>query len=186
VTPHETFPPQEVVKAVLFATGDAVPLDHLAAALERGADETRVILNQLADELQRAHAGIQLFEADGRFQLCTNPAYHPFVQKMRPEPSQRNLTQPLLETLSIVAHKQPATKGMIEEIRGVQADHAVNKLLEYGLIAEAGRLDAPGKPILFATSDEFLRYFGIKNVTEFLEAVENGAQITLEETETPA
>ena len=85
---------------------------------------------------------------------------------------------PLLETLSIIAYKQPVTKTVIEAIRGVNADHAVSKLMEYGLVAELGRLDAPGKPILFGTSEGFLRYFGIKSVEEFL-AVQVAEQLEL-------
>jgi segregation and condensation protein B len=100
--------------------------------------------------------------------LCTNPKYHGYAKNLLPAAQKRPLTMPLLETMSIIAYRQPVTKAVIEEIRGVNADHAVNKLMEYGVVNEFGRLDAPGKPILFGTSEGFLRYFGLKTVEEFL------------------
>jgi segregation and condensation protein B len=105
-------------------------------------------------------------EAEDAFRLCTNAEYSEEVRRLLQKPLRKPLTQPLLETLSIIAYKQPVTKGVIEEIRGVNADHAVNKLLEYGLIIEKGRLEAPGRPILFGTSEDFLRVYGLTRVEE--------------------
>jgi segregation and condensation protein B len=97
--------------------------------------------------------------------MCTNPDYYAYVQELLKNPQRKILTQALIETLAIIAYKQPVTKAQIEEIRGVNADHAVNKLMEYRLVVEKGRLDAPYRPILFGTSDEFLKYFGFTNLT---------------------
>lgn len=159
---------QKILEAMLFAAGDAVLLSKLAEALGCDIPVTRRLLTDMADRYKYEEAGIQLIEINDSFQLCSNPKYHDYAKSLLPKATKRNLTQTLLETLSIIAYKQPVTKSLIEEIRGVNADHAVNKLMEYGLVIEQGRLDAPGKPILFGTSEDFLRYFGLKTVDEFL------------------
>jgi len=159
---------EKILEAVLFAAGDAVPTALLAEAIGCDIPAVRGLLSHMSERYASEAAGIQLMEIEDTFQLCTNPKYHDYAKRLLPENPRRNLTQPLLETLSIIAYKQPVTKGVIEEIRGVSADHAVNKLMEYGLIEERGRLDAPGKPILFGTSEDFLRYFGLRTVEDFL------------------
>jgi len=160
---------EKILEAILFAAGDAVPTVRLAEALGCSIPIARGLLIHMAERYADEESGIQLVEIEDAFQLCSNPKYHSYAKRLLPGPSRRSLTQPLLETLSIIAFKQPVTKAVIEEIRGVNADHAVNRLMEYGLIAECGRLDAPGKPILFGTSEDFLRYFGLRSVDEFLE-----------------
>ena len=110
--------------------------------------------------------GIHLIELDGSFQLCTKPEMYEYLIKIASQPKRRVLTDVLLETLSIIAYKQPVTKMEIEKIRGVSSDHAVNKLVEYNLVCELGRLDAPGRPMLFGTTEEFLRSFGVESVDE--------------------
>ncbi|MCL2398120.1 MAG: SMC-Scp complex subunit ScpB [Defluviitaleaceae bacterium] len=159
---------QKILEAILFAAGNAVPVAHLAKALECDIPAVRGLLMHMSECYEAQESGIQLAEIKDSFQLCTNPEYHEYAKKLLPESPKPSLTQPLLETLSIIAYKQPVTKALIEEIRGVSAVHAVNRLLEYGLVEELGRLDAPGKPILFGTSEDFLRYFGIRTVDEFL------------------
>ena len=161
---------EKILEAVLFAAGDAVPIAALALSLGYDIPATRSMLQRMSETYTEEEAGIQLMEIDDMYQLCTNPKYHEYAQHLLPEPSRRSLTQPLLETLSIIAYKQPVTKSVIEGIRGVSAEHAVNKLMEYGLVSEKGRLDAPGKPILLGTSPDFLRYFGLKTVNDFLNA----------------
>lgn len=159
---------QKILEAVLFAAGNAVPVSHLAKALECDIPAVRGLLTHMSERYESEESGIQLLEIKDSFQLCTNPKYYVYAKKLLPESPKPSLTQPLLETLSIIAYKQPVTRVLIEEIRGVSAVHSVNKLLEYGLVEEQGRLNAPGKPILFGTSEEFLRYFGIRTVEEFL------------------
>ncbi|MCL2421078.1 MAG: SMC-Scp complex subunit ScpB [Defluviitaleaceae bacterium] len=159
---------EKILEAVLFAVGDPIPAARLAEAVGCDIPAVRGLLNHMMERYDNEDAGIQLMEIKDAYQLCTNPKYHEYAKRLLPEAPKRTLTQPLLETLSIIAYKQPVTKSMIEEVRGVNADHAVNKLLEYGLVEERGRLDAPGKPILFGTSEDFLRYFGLKTVDDFL------------------
>ena len=98
--------------------------------------------------------------------MCTKPEYYEQLIKVASQPRKYVLTDVLLETLSIIAYKQPVTKLEIEKIRGVSSDHAVNKLVEYGLAKELGRLDAPGRPMLFGTTEEFLRTFGVQSIEE--------------------
>jgi segregation and condensation protein B len=118
----------------------------------------------MSEEYERDCRGFLLRQINESYQLCSNPIYFEAVSLLVQAPVKRVITHALMETLSIIAYKQPVTKAQIEEIRGVSADHAVNKLMEFGLVAEKGRLDAPGKPILFATSEEFLRHFGFGNL----------------------
>ena len=157
----------KILEAVLFAAGDAVPLARLAEAVGLDIPAVRGLLSNMAERYKEENSGILLVEMYDTYQLCTNPKYYDFARRLLPDSPKRALTQSLLETLAIVAYKQPVTKAVIEEIRGVNADHAVNKLMEYGLVEEQGRLDAPGRPILFGTSRDFLRHFGLQSVEEF-------------------
>jgi segregation and condensation protein B len=122
------------------------------------------IVHNLMDDYQAAGRGMQIIELDGSFQMCTSPEMYDYVIQLTHQPKKHTLTDVMLETLAIVAYKQPVTKAEIEQIRGVSCSHAINRLLEYGLITEAGRLNAPGRPILFATTEEFLRTFGVQSV----------------------
>jgi segregation and condensation protein B len=157
---------EKILEALLFAGGESVPLPKLAEAIECGIPVTRNLLARMAEAYEREAAGILIMETDEHYRLCTNPAYYGYVQRLMQLPPRKPLSPSVLETLSIIAYKQPVTKAVIEEIRGVNVDYAVNRLLAYGLIMEKGRLDAPGKPLLFGTSEEFLRFYGLKNVDE--------------------
>lgn len=159
---------EKMLEAMLFASGESVPVAKLAEALGCDIPLTRNLLARMSETYANDGAGIQLREVDDAYRLCTNPAFYPSIQRLLKTKPRRPLSQTLLETLAIIAFKQPVTKSIIENIRGVNSDHAVNKLLEYGLIAEAGRLDAPGRPILFETSEEFLLFYGLKSVDELV------------------
>jgi segregation and condensation protein B len=120
----------------------------------------------MMDQYENDSRGIQIIELDGAFQLCTKTSMFEVLTKIAHIPKKHVLTDILLETLSIIAYKQPITKMEIEKIRGVKSDHAVNKLIEYNLVCEVGRLDAPGRPIVFGTTEEFLRSFGVHSIEE--------------------
>ena len=152
---------QAAVEAILFAMGDSVELGRIAAAIERTPGETEEVLKKLGKSYEDAGRGIQLIELEGSYQLCTKKEYYGCLTSVASQPKKAVLTDVLLETLSIIAYRQPVTKAGIEKIRGVKSDHAVNKLIEYGLVQELGRLNAPGRPLLFGTTEEFLRDFGI-------------------------
>lgn len=154
------------IEAILFTMGEAVELERIAAAVEHDVDTTRKIIHNMMDNYDEQSRGIQIIELDGAFQMCTKAEMYQTLIKIAHIPKKHILTDVLLETLSIIAYKQPITKQEIEAIRGVKSDHAVNKLVEYNLITEVGRMDAPGRPILFGTSEEFLRSFGIQSLQD--------------------
>ena len=155
-----------VIEAVLFTMGESVETAKLAAAIEQDVSTTVKLIHNLMDRYEAEDRGIKIIELGDSFQLCTKPETYEYLIKVAAQPKKQVLTDVLLETLSIIAYKQPVTKLEIEKIRGVKSDHAVNKLVEYNLVCERGRLDAPGKPILFGTTEEFLRRFSIHSLDE--------------------
>ena len=118
------------------------------------------------DHYRAKNRGIQIVELDGAFQLCTKSSLYEYLIRVAKQPKKITLSDVVMETLSIIAYKQPITKLEIEKIRGVKCDHAVNRLVEYDLVKELGRLDAPGRPLLFGTTEEFLRSFGVQSIDE--------------------
>lgn len=157
---------EAVVESILFISGEAVTLNVIAQAINMDKATTKAIINSLIEKYSNEKRGIQIIEINSLYQMCTSPQCFEYIRNMYKSPQKQGLTQALLETLAIIAYKQPITKAQIEEIRGVSAEHAVNKLVEKRLVCEAGRMDTPGKPILFRTTNEFLRYFGFKSVKE--------------------
>ncbi|MDR1209819.1 MAG: SMC-Scp complex subunit ScpB [Clostridiales bacterium] len=151
-------------EAILFASAEPVAPDRLARALGVDPGAAEKLITLLSDAYDAAGRGLRVARVGGGYSISTRPEYADSVRAFVSAQKKRQLTQALLETLAIVAYRQPVTKAEIEEIRGVNADHAVNKLMEYGLVVEKGRLDAPYKPLLFGTSDEFLRYFGFSGL----------------------
>ncbi len=152
------------IEAILFTMGEAVELDRIASALDHDEETIRRLIHNMMDQYEAEERGIHIIELDGAFQLCTKPTMYESIIKIAHVPKKHVLTDVLLETLSIIAYKQPITKLQIEAIRGVKSDHSVNKLVEYNLVCEMGRLDAPGRPILFGTTEEFLRAFGLHSL----------------------
>lgn len=155
-----------VLEAILFTMGDSVEIDRLAAVIEEDKGETKKLLDEMAEEYRREDRGISLTTLDNAVQLCTKSELYEYLIKIAKTPKKFVLTDTLLETLSIIAYKQPITRLEIEKVRGVSCDHAVNRLLEFELITEVGRLDAPGRPLLFGTTEQFLRSFGVKSIEE--------------------
>lgn len=158
-----------VLEAILFTMGESVEIDRLAAVIEEDKKTTQALLEEMAAEYQAEERGIGLTTLDDAVQLCTKGELYEYLIKIAKAPKKFVLTDTLLETLSIIAYKQPVTRLEIERIRGVSCDHAVNKLLEYDLITEVGRMDAPGRPLLFGTTEQFLRSFGVKSIGELPE-----------------
>ena len=157
---------EAVIEAVLFTMGESVEVEKLAAAIEHDVDTTKKIVHNMMDRYEENNRGIKIIELENAFQMCTKPEYYEQLIKVASQPRKYALTDVLLETLSIIAYKQPVTRLEIEKIRGVSCEHAVNKLVEYGLAKELGRLDAPGRPMLFGTTEEFLRVFGVQSIEE--------------------
>ena len=163
------FPPTEnekeqeaVIEAVLFTMGRSVELRQLAAAIGQNQETARKAVERLMARYSRSkNCGMQIIVLDDSYQMCTKAKYYENLIRVASTPKKQVLTEVMLETLSIIAYKQPVTKLEIEKIRGVKSDHAVNRLIEYNLVYEVGRMDAPGRPALFATTEELLRRFGV-------------------------
>lgn len=154
------------IEAILFSSGHSVELKKIAEAVEHDLDTTKKIIHNLMDQYNRPSRGIKIIELNDAFQMCTKKEYYDVLVRLALQPKKATLTDVMLETLSIIAYKQPVTKMEIEKIRGVKCDHAINRLMEYGLVKELGRLDAPGKPLVFGTTEEFLRNFGVQSTDE--------------------
>ena len=154
-----------MIENILFVAGDSVPLAEIAAATDMAMAELE---DFLVEEIARREQGegllIRRFE--DKIQLCTRPEYADLLRSMFGEKNEEELTQAMMETLSIVAYRQPVTRIEIEEIRGVNTSYTLNMLVRKGLVEEAGRKDALGRPILYRTSEEFLRHFGIASTKE--------------------
>ena len=154
------------VEAILFSMGDAVALKELSKVLEIDEPTLDKIIQNMMDKYEAEDRGIKLVKLESSYQLCTKNEYYEVLSKVVNMPKKHTLTDSLMETLSIVAYKQPVTRQEIEAIRGVSCVHAINKLVEYNLIMEVGRLDAIGRPILFGTTEDFLRSFGVTSMDE--------------------
>lgn len=182
---------QGIIEAILFTMGESVELDKIAAVIEHDENTTRKIIHNMMDRYEEENRGIRIIELEDSFQMCTKKETYEYLIRIAKQPKRYVLTEVLLETLSIVAYKQPVTKLEIEKIRGVKSDHAVNKLVEFGLVEEVGRMDAPGRPLLFGTTEEFLRRFSVQSLDElptinpeqvehFKEEAEDEAQLKLD------
>ena len=160
---------QAAIEAILFTMGESVELSKIAAAIEQDEPTTRGIISDMMTTYEKQNRGIRIIELDHSFQLCTKKEYYDSLIRIAAQPKKPTLTDVMLETLSIIAYKQPVTKAEIEKIRGVKCDHAINKLMDYDLVRELGRLDAPGRPILLGTTEEFLRCFGVQGLEDLPE-----------------
>ncbi|MDO4941981.1 MAG: SMC-Scp complex subunit ScpB [Lachnospiraceae bacterium] len=155
-----------MIEGILFSMGGSVKKKQLMEVLDLSDTMLSELLAQMKNEYEKENRGIRLIELEDSCQLCTKPEYYDVLIKVVKQPKKYRLTDVMLETLSIIAYKQPVTKQEIEAIRGVKCDHAVNRLIEYNLVCEAGRLNAVGRPILLQTTEEFLRCFGVEHIDD--------------------
>ena len=153
---------EAILEGILFAMGGSVEREQLAEAMEITPEEVEAAAAALKAKYEEEERGIRLIRLDDAYQLCSAEGCYDTLIKLASKPKQPVLTDVVRETLAIIAYRQPVTKGDIERIRGVSSDHAVNRLVEFGLVEEKGRLNAPGRPILFGTTEEFLRRFQIE------------------------
>ena len=154
------------LEAILFTTGKAVKLSEIAKALDLETDAVREAAVSLKEQYEKEDRGIRIIELEDSLQMCTNPEFYEELIRLELQPKKPKISEVQLETLSVIAYKQPVTKSEIERIRGVNSDHAVNRLIEYGLVKELGRARLPGRPVLFGTTEEFLRSFGVSSKDE--------------------
>ncbi len=178
---------QGAIEAILFAAGDPVDIERLADIVDIDKKTLREILKRMMDEYTYDRRGIHIIRMEDSYQLCTRSEFSEYVSHLADPPRMLNLSNAALEVLSIIAYKQPVTKTSIEHIRGVNCDYIVNRLIERNFIEEKGRLDAPGRPILFGTTEHFLRIFGLEELTDLPEfdslcqSIEEGEQIEMVE-----
>ena len=162
---------QRIVEAILFAAGERIEISRLAAVLEVDQGEIATAVDALADEFAFNRRGIRILKLDNGYQMVSSGEMADYVTKALETRKPPRLSASQLETLTIVAYYQPATKAMVEQIRGVDSSYSVGALLNKKLIEEAGRLNVPGRPILYRTTPDFLRTFGLQSLEE-LPAIE--------------
>lgn len=174
-----------IIEAMLFAAGRAVTINELIINLELSQDEIKKIITEMQEEYSKETRGIEIIKADESYQLCTKKELYNYIYPIIDKRSKPNLSNAALETLSIIAYNPRIIRAQIEAIRGVSADACIYKLLEYGLIEEAGKLDAPGKPMTYKTSDEFLKMFGYTSLNDLPELpkykLDENRQIVIDE-----
>ena len=180
------------IEGILFAAGDCVKTAKLAVVLDKTVEEINDAVSELMDEYSREKRGLAIIEISDGYQLCSRPDYYNYIREILGEQRNQPLSNAAMEALAIIAYKQPVTRGIIEKVRGVNSDGCVNRLYERGLIEEAGRLDAPGRPVLYKTTDTFLRCFGLRTPKDLPpinfkntmpELTQMGEQLSIEEAE---
>lgn len=174
---------ESAIEAILFASGEPISAERLAAALELDVDTVRSVVNHLADYYSFERRGIRLLKMDGSYQLASAPEYAQRVRRAMETRRPPQLSQAALESLAVIAYFQPTTKAYVEQIRGVDSSYTVGLLADRGLIEECGRLSVPGRPILYRTTPDFLRCFGLNSLEELPELPDStpeDGQITLE------
>ncbi|MBQ2699568.1 MAG: SMC-Scp complex subunit ScpB [Clostridia bacterium] len=155
-----------IIEAVLFVAGEPVALEDLTRALEVSELEMTTALDALASEYDYHRRGIRLNRFGHHVQLATRADYAPYVEKLLQPVQKQSLSQKAMETLAVVAYRQPVTKGEVEAVRGMKCDYSIQSLVNKGLIEEVGRKEALGRPILYGTTDKFLDHFGISSLAE--------------------
>ena len=176
---------KSIIESILFAAGRAVKITEFMSVLELGKDEIMPIMENLINEYKAKERGIEIIKINDGFQMCTKKENYEYLYQIFDKRSKPNLSNAALETLSIIAYNPKITRAEIEQIRGVNSDGTIYKLLEYNLIEEVGRLDAPGRPTIYSTTKEFLKMFGISNLEELPELpkykIDENEQIVIDE-----
>ena len=182
---------EAALEAILFTMGEAVETKRLAEAIGETPEKTRELLEKLRAGWEKEHRGVNLISLEDSWQMCTRSEFYDYLIRIAKAPKKYTLTDTLLETLSIIAYKQPVSKSEIESIRGVNCDYAIQKLLEKELVEIKGRSEGLGKPLLYGTSEKFFDYFGLRGVQDLpklkdFELPENSIGVpSSEEVETP-
>lgn len=157
---------KSAIESMLFVSGEPLPARDLIANLELDNKLVLEIISEMIEEYKKNDRGIRLIEINGGYQLVTKEENSDYIQKLLKKNRKHSLSQASIESLAIIAYKQPITRIDIDEIRGVKSESALQRLVERNLIRDVGRLEVPGRPILYGTTDEFLRQFGLKTLKE--------------------
>lgn len=175
---------EATIEALLFVAGDeGLSLEEAASLLESTTQEVYAALMKLQQKYKSKDSGLTLLEVGNRFELATKKDYSTVIKKYAASPYATNLSQAALETLAIVAYKQPITRMEIDEIRGVQSSGSLQKLVLRGLVQEKGRVETPGRPILYGTTEYFMDYFGLKELGDLPDISELGVENEEKETD---
>ena len=178
---------ERAVEAVLFAVGDPIELSRLSAILDVDEASLEKIITNLRDYYDFEQRGVRIVKLDNSYQMCSAPQHAEYIRKALETKKAPRLSPPLLEVLSVIAYRQPVTRAYVEQVRGVDCSYSITSLTEKGLIKESGRLDVPGKPILYRTTKDFLRVFGLESLNDLPELPEfsdtEDGQITFSEAE---
>lgn len=174
-----------IIQSILFAAGREVKLNEIMSALELGKDETMTIIESLISDFKSEDSGIEIIKVNDGFQMCSKKEYSEYIYPIIDKRTKPNLSNAALETLAIIAYNPKVTRAEIESIRGVGCDGTIYKLLEYGLIEEAGRMDAPGRPTTYRTTNDFLKKFGYSSLEDLPELpryrVDENEQIVIDD-----
>lgn len=178
---------ESIIESMLFAAGRMVSIEEMELALEISKEDIEKIIEKMQEEYKDAKRGIELIKLNNGYQLCSKKENYDYIYQIIDKRNKPKLSSAALETLSIIAYNPKISRAEIEAIRGVSVDATIYKLLEYGLIEEAGKLDLPGKPMSYKTSDEFLKMFGYSSLDELPELprykMDENHQIVIEELE---
>jgi segregation and condensation protein B len=155
-----------IIESLLFTSGEPLKLKEVASIMECSTEIVEDIISQLKEDYENYNRGIKLVSINDEYQLVTKPENSHYIQKLLKVNTRQSLSQAALETLAIVAYKQPITRVSIDEIRGVKSDRAIVTLMDRGFIKETGRMEVAGRPILFSTTDKFLLHFGLENLSQ--------------------
>lgn len=176
---------KSIIESILFAAGRAIKITEFMSVLELGKDEIMPIMENLINEYKAKERGIEIIKINDGFQMCTKKENYEYLYQIFDKRSKPNLSNAALETLSIIAYNPKITRAEIENIRGVNSDGTIYKLMEYGLIESAGKLDVPGKPTMYKTTDNFLKTFGFTSLEELPELpkykLDENQQIVIDE-----
>lgn len=174
---------KNIIECILFVSGDPVSILEIQRSLSTTYDETRSLLEQLSDEYATGERGILLFLTEDTAQLVSNKKYAEYVEELLQPAQTKSFSQAMMETLSIIAYRQPVTRADIEAIRGVRCDYSVGQLMKMELVKEVGRKDCVGRPMLIGTTDKFLRQFGITRIADLPNYIQFSDPSSASETE---
>lgn len=158
-----------IIEALLFTAGEPLNIEEISSALQIDKNSVGKLLDEMVNEFNHNRRGIQIITFNDKYQLGTRPEHIEFIHRLYKPQNKQNLSKAAIETVAIIAYKQPVTRQGIDSIRGVKCDRIINNLIERKLIKDMGRMDTPGRPILYGTTDEFLKYFGLKTLNELPE-----------------
>ena len=170
-----------IIEAILFACGEPISVDKLSESSGIDSDTTAKLVNQLERRYNVQSSGLRIIRLDNAYQITTRPEHAPYIKAAMENRKQTPLSQAAMECLAVIAYNQPVTKSFVEQVRGIDSSSVVNTLAERGLIEEAGRLELPGRPIAYRTTDVFLRCFGLASINELPELPTQEGQLSLDE-----